>query len=72
MLNLNNGAANIKREILIRIAKLQFEGNLEDGVHYIAREMFPRNQEPIRCCIFHDRELCRQRVIARLGHSLED
>ncbi len=72
MLNINNGAANIKREILIKIAKLQFEGKLEDGVHYIAREMFPRKQTPMRCCIFHDRELCRQRVIARLGHSLED
>ena len=72
MLNINNGASSIKREILIRIAKLQLEGKLSDGVHYIARQMFPRDQEPIRCCIFHDRELCRQRVIARLGFSLED
>ena len=72
MLNINNGAANIKREILIRIAKLQLEGRLEEGVHFIARQMFPRDQKPMRCCIFHDRELCRQRVIARLGFSIEE
>ena len=72
MLNINNGAATIKREILIRMARLQLEGRLEEGVHFIPRQMFPRGQEPVRCCIFHDRELCRQRVIARLGFSLEE
>ncbi|MCR4626150.1 MAG: monomeric [FeFe] hydrogenase [Treponema sp.] len=71
MLNINNQAANIKHEILVRIAKLQFAGKLEEGVHYIAREMIPKNQKPIRCCIYHDRELIRQRVLARMGWSLE-
>ncbi|EMB22586.1 hypothetical protein HMPREF9733_02002 [Treponema denticola SP33] len=72
MLNINNNTSNIKREILVRIAKLQFEGKLEEGVHYIPREMVPRNSTPIRCCIFHDREIMRHRVIARLGCSLEN
>ena len=72
MLNINNNAANIKREILVRIAKLQLEGKLEEGVHYIPREMVPRNATPMRCCIFHDREIMRLRVIARLGCSVEN
>ncbi|MGP1587553.1 MAG: monomeric [FeFe] hydrogenase [Treponemataceae bacterium] len=72
MLNINNNASHIKREILIRIAKLQLSNNLEDGVHFIPRQMVPRDSEPVRCCIFHDRELIRQRIIARLGHSIED
>ncbi|MCD1654370.1 4Fe-4S dicluster domain-containing protein [Treponema zuelzerae] len=72
MLNINNGAAQIKREILVRIAKLQLAGKLEEGVHYIPREMAPRNSEPRRCCIYHDREVLRLRVMARLGHSVED
>ena len=72
MLNINNNTSNIKREILVRIAKLQFEGKLQEGVHYIPREMVPRNSTPIRCCIFHDREIMRHRVIARLGCSLEN
>lgn len=72
MLNLNNGASKIKREILVRIAKLQLEGNLEEGVHFIPRIMAPKNSEPFRCCIYHDREVLRLRVMARLGHSVED
>ena len=72
MLNINNNASTIKRSILIKIAKLQLEGKLEQGVHFIPREMVPRGSTPIRCCIFHDREIIRQRVIARLGHSLHD
>ncbi|HOC28523.1 MAG TPA: monomeric [FeFe] hydrogenase [Treponemataceae bacterium] len=72
MLNINNGASKIKREILVRIAKLQLEGNLEEGVHYIPREMAPRNSESFRCCVYHDREVLRLRVMARLGHSVED
>ncbi len=72
MLNINNAASKIKREILVRIAKLQLEGKLEEGVHYIPREMAPRNADPFRCCVYHDREVLRMRVIARLGHSVED
>ncbi|MCM1321330.1 MAG: monomeric [FeFe] hydrogenase [Bacteroides sp.] len=72
MLNINNNAAQVKREILVRIAKLQLEGKLEEGVHYIPREMAPRGKEPWHCCIYHDREILRQRVMARLGCSVED
>jgi len=72
MLNINNNAAHIKREILVSIAKLQLGKKLAQEVHYIPRKMIPRGSEPLRCCIFHDREIIRQRIIARLGWSLED
>ena len=72
MLNINNNAAQLKREILVRIAKLQLEGKLEEGVHNIPREMAPKGSQPVRCCIYHDREILRMRVMARLGHSVED
>lgn len=71
MLNVNNNANALKNEILIRIIKLQLEGNLAKGVHYIPREMAPKGSVPFRCCIYHDREILRQRVIARLGCSVE-
>ena len=71
-MNLNNNASQLKREILIRITKLQLEGKLEEGVHFIPREMAPRGAEPMGCCTYHDREILRQRVIARLGCSVED
>ena len=62
MLNINNNAASMKREILVKIAKLQLEGKLEDGVHSIPRELAPKDSQSIRCCIYHDREILRQRV----------
>lgn len=71
MLNLNNKTANIKHEVLVRIARLQLEGKLEEGVHFIPREMAPRDRQPMRCCIYHDREILRMRVLARLGFSIE-
>ncbi len=72
MLNINNNAAHLKREILVHIARLQLENKLEKGAHYIPRTMVPKNSESLRCCIYHDREIFRQRVIARMGCSLED
>lgn len=72
MLNINNNTANVKREILVRIAKLQLEGKLEEGVHFIPREMVPRDKPPLHCCVFHDREIVRMRTIARMGISVEN
>ena len=72
MLNINNNTSNIKTEILVRIARLQLEGRLEEGVHYIPKEMAPKDSKPMRCCIYHDRELLRMRVLARMGHSVEN
>ena len=72
MLNVNNNSSRIKREILARIATLQLEGKLEEGVSAIPREFAPKGSQPIRCCIYHDREILRQRVIARLGCNNEE
>ena len=38
MLNINNNAALRKQEILVKIAKLQLEGKLDEGVHFIPKE----------------------------------
>lgn len=72
MLNLNNNASNLKREILSRIAKLVLEDKLASGVHYIARELAPRGGKALYCCVYHDREILRMRTIAALGISIEN
>jgi len=72
MLNINNNSSRLKREILVRIARLQFAGKLDVGVHGIPKELAPSGGESIRCCVYHDREILRRRVIARLGCGLED
>jgi [FeFe] hydrogenase (group B1/B3) len=72
VLNINNNAARLKRELLMRIARLQLEGKLADGVAALPRELAPKGSAPVRCCIYHDREILRMRIIARLGCGLED
>ena len=72
MLNLNNNSGRIKREILVRIATLQLEGKLEEGVSSIPKELAPKGGQPIRCCIYHDREILKLRTVARLVISVEN
>lgn len=72
MLNLNNNTANVKREILVHIAKLQLEGKLATSeISRIPREIAPKGKQPITCCIYHDRELIKMRILARMGISAE-
>ncbi len=72
-MNINNNASNVKRELLVRIAKLQLEGELDSRkINKIPTEMRPANSQPIGCCIYHDRELLRMRLIARMGISVEN
>ena len=72
MLNINNNASALKREILVRITKMQLDGTLLQKIRYIPRELAPAGSKPVRCCIFHDREIIKNRVAARLGFSVED
>jgi len=72
MLNINNNTSRLKREILVRIARLQLEGKLAEGAHDIPRQLAPAGGNSIRCCIYHDREILKNRIIAQLGCGLED
>lgn len=72
MLNINNNVTNLKKDILVRIAKLQLEGKLITGVRDIPKEIRPLGSEPTRCCIYQDREILRMRILARMGFSIED
>jgi [FeFe] hydrogenase (group B1/B3) len=70
-LNVNNETKNLKKDILVRIAKLQLAGNLEQGIRSIPLLMAPKEKKSFRCCVYHDREILRIRTIASLGHSVE-
>ncbi|NLC93113.1 MAG: 4Fe-4S binding protein [Treponema sp.] len=72
MLNLNNNATNVKKELLIKITKLQLNGNLNSKeINNIPKEIAPRDKTPIGCCIYHDREILRMRILAKMGISVE-
>ena len=73
MLNINNNSTNVKRELLVRIAKLQLAGKLDSReINKIPTQMRPTGSDPIGCCVFHDRELLRMRILARMGISVEN
>lgn len=65
----SNNAARIRREVLVRTARLAFEGRLEEGAERIAYEMTGPGWETVRCCLHHDRAIIRLRVMAALGFS---
>ena len=72
-MNINNNANKVKMELLVRIAKLQLEGKLDSReINKIPIEMRPADAAPIGCCIPHDRELLRMRMLARMGISVEN
>ncbi len=68
----NNNAAHVKRELLIRMIRLMLEDRLEEGIDRIPYEMTGAGYEPIRCCVHHDREILKTRLLARLGFAVED
>jgi [FeFe] hydrogenase (group B1/B3) len=70
-MTLNNNASRLKREILVKVAALAFEGRLEEGADRIPLELAPRGSTPHRCCLFHDREIIKYRILAQLGFSAE-
>ena len=72
-MNINNNATNVKKELLVRIAKLQLAGMLDSReINKIPTQMKPMGANPIGCCIFHDRELLKMRILARMGISVEN
>ncbi|MCC8061355.1 MAG: 4Fe-4S dicluster domain-containing protein [Clostridiales bacterium] len=58
----------IKHEVLYEVAKLAWEGKLDEGKDDIPYKMIPGPQAQFRCCIYKEREIIRQRV--RLASGL--
>jgi [FeFe] hydrogenase (group B1/B3) len=68
----DNEASHIRRELLLRVAKLFYEGALAEKAGRIPLEMRPKGYPPSRCCIYKDRSILRYRVLATLGFRVED
>lgn len=52
----------IKHDVLYEVAKLAWEGKLEEMADNIPYEMISGPQAQFRCCIYKEREIIRQRV----------
>ncbi len=67
----DNNAVRIKREVLIRIARLFLQGRLLEEIDRIPLAMHPRDRQPTRCCIYKGRALAKYRCMASLGFAAE-
>ena len=68
----DNNANRIKKKLLIETARLAFEGNLEQKLDELVIKMFPRKKAANRCCAYKERAVVKYRLMAILGHSVED
>lgn len=60
----------IKHEVLYEVAKLAFEGKLEEKKDRIPFELIKGPKPQFRCCIYKEREIIRQRVKLAEGKPL--
>lgn len=60
----------IKHDVLYEVAKLAFEGKLQEKKENIQYELIPGPVPQFRCCIYKEREIIRQRVLLAEGNTL--
>ena len=60
----------IKHDVLYEVAKLAFDGTLEEKRDEIPEKLIPGPQPQFRCCIYKEREIIRQRVRLAEGKNL--
>ena len=71
--NQGNQAVHLKREILVRVIKAFLKEDFEENVRSIPYDMRPKGCDvPYRCCVYKERAIIKDRVIAGLGISIED
>ena len=56
----------IKHEVLYEVAKLAFEGTLEEKKDNLPFDMFPGPKSIFRCCVYKERESNLLRVSAQV------
>lgn len=52
----------IKHDVLYEVAKLAFEGKLEEERDLLPMKMIPGPTPQFRCCVYKEREIIRQRI----------
>lgn len=68
----DNNTTRIRRELLVRIARMFFEGNLLESINRLPIKMRPKNSPISRCCIHKERAVLKYRSMAILGFGAED
>ena len=67
-----NGATFLRRELMIRLVRAFDAGTLADEIDQIAIRLRPKDGNPSRCCVYHDRAVIKYRLMALLGVTVEE
>lgn len=67
-----NAATYLRRELLIRLVRAFDSGTLLEEIDRIPVKLRPKDGDPSRCCVYHDRAVIKYRLMAFLGLSAED
>jgi len=62
MMAADENVIRIKHDVLYEVAKLAFDGTLDEKRDQIPYEMIPGPTPRFRCCIYREREIIRQRI----------
>lgn len=67
----DNSASRRRRALMIDIARMAWQDRLQTDVERVPANVSPRDSTAVRCCIYKDRAITRYRMLAILGHSIE-
>lgn len=62
MLTRESDINDVKLEVLFQVARLAFEGTLDEKRDEIPYQMIPGHKAQFRCCVYREREIIRQRI----------
>jgi Iron only hydrogenase large subunit, C-terminal domain len=66
-----NNVRRFRREVLIRLVKAFMTGRMVEVADKIPYEMYPKDSESPRCCIYKSRAITRSACLAGMGFMLE-
>lgn len=66
-----NKAMQVRQDIQERIVRLIFNENLLEEIDKIPMVMRPRGSQSFRCCVYRDRALIKQKIMAMLGFEVK-
>jgi [FeFe] hydrogenase (group B1/B3) len=67
-----NNTHRIRKQILIEVARLALDGDLEKEIDGVPVKMFPKQNPSMRCCVYKDRAVTKYRLMAAMGHTVEN
>ena len=59
-----------KYRVLKRVAKMAYDGNLQDAYYTIPKEISPGPKSTMRCCVYKERAVLGERINMAMGGDL--